>query len=902
MSLCTFLVTEFEKCKEGLKHSYLKRINQKKSTKWPRLGDPTLYVDITIARAAFLPARLNEKHNMGLVGGRDHSYITLDELLKDDYGKTILIEGDPGAGKTTFAFQMCKKWAQSTLLVEDIVFWIPLRHYKSVNTLNELFDKLGYPEMMRYAQQNNGKGLVLILDGWNELPNQLRTSSPFHDIIFGDIRAFKHSTIIVTSRPSCSAEIAEAVEETNSYYRIMGFDYVNAETYIKGYFCDESYTKVFHDFLTNHENLRQPFYNPTSFAIMCFVHRSGGKQVLQTISKFYERFVILHLRSNIPDSFSQDLAKFDTLHDVPEKMKSLFLKFCKIAFDMLIDDKLILHEEELKVLQDDLQLKEFDGFGLLHIDHYTSPLATMEKSYSFIHKVVQEVLAAIFILNTVSIIDDTFENYFYRGSHLQNVFAFVFGLAPKEVLKPLAEKLLQKFKKPDQNIAFLSSVLHCLFEAHDETLCREFGKVFSERKDIHLWTATLFDCLHAGYFIAACGIKRLNVTMHCDYIPSPDYHFEVIAKYLQNASIDIASFRFVKFGEVMSHKGMEQLAKTLSVHHNIHSVELFMIDSDTIHDTDCVTILCDSICKHNLRITYLVLPCTYLSERDFESIGSVLTMCLSLKSLNMFCLPTEHVCLDLSMSFCKALCRTTSLEELVLHPWSLSQADSKVFGNIICKNCSLKELLIQVDTVDCLDPILNGLSSNTSITRFILFLCKISHSDSLGQYLEKCLTSNHSLKILDFNNVLWLPSHLISICIAGTGLCTNTTLVTLGLSGCYIDAEVCQAVCGMLSQNRTLRHLFLNPVHLEKQEAIVLIDSCKCNATLEVLSLVQWPPKNKSHEQGEDPFQYSFSTEINDVLRKIQEHRQDRGEPLLKVYWSVSVFIVLIWYHLILFV
>ena len=196
-------MTVLEKCKHNLKHCYCKRVNQKKSTKWPTLGDPTLYLEVTIVRAKKLSKRFFEEHAMGFVDRSEHSYFTVHELLKDGYGKVNLIEGDPGAGKTTFAFQICKEWAEDKLLTEDIVFWIPLRHYKSVATTNELFDKIGCPEMLIYAKQNNGKGLVLILDGWDELPTHLQAASLFHDIIFGTIGPFSRSTIIVTSRPTC---------------------------------------------------------------------------------------------------------------------------------------------------------------------------------------------------------------------------------------------------------------------------------------------------------------------------------------------------------------------------------------------------------------------------------------------------------------------------------------------------------------------------------------------------------------------------------------------------------------------------------------------------------------------------------------------------------------------------
>ena len=457
-------MTELEKCKDDLKHNYLKNINQKKSTRWPKLGAPTLYVDVTVVRAKILPERFREEHAMGLIKRKDYSYITVDELLKDGYGKRNLIEGDPGAGKTTFTFQICKEWAEGKLLMEDVVFWIPLRHYKSVTTISQLFDVLGYPEILCYAQQNSGKGLVLILDGWDELPNHLQTASVFRDFIFGSIRTFTHSTIIVTSRPNCSSEIAEAVEETNSYYQILGFVQEMAVKYINAYFHDDPpYAKLLLDLLNSNQYLRQHFYIPISVTIMCFVYHSDGEHIPQTLCQLYKRFVLLCLRSHVPDVCLQDLAKFKSIQNLPKRMKPIFDKLCSLAFDMLKDNKLMLNEEEIEVMQDDLdslQLKQFDGFGLLHVDHYTSSLATMETSYSFIHRSIQELLAAIFISNTGSI-SDLLDEYFNERSYLINVFPFLFTLMSKEFLRPLAEKLIQIFNKSNRSglIAFFNFIL-----------------------------------------------------------------------------------------------------------------------------------------------------------------------------------------------------------------------------------------------------------------------------------------------------------------------------------------------------------------------------------------------------------------------------------------------------------
>ena len=887
-------MTELEKCRNDLRQHYCKGINQKKSTRWPnKLGDSALYVDVIVSRAKILPERLYDDHAMSFDNDRVYSYVvTTDELLKDGYGKVILVEGDPGAGKTSFAFRICKEWAENKFLIEDIVFWVPLRHYKSVTTTSELFNKLNYPEMIHYAHQHSGKGLVVIFDGWDELPKHQQTASSFfHGIVFGMTRAFTHSTIIVTSRPTCSVEIAKAVEETNSYYQILGLDKRGVVNYMCNYLDKESLYKFPFHFLTGSEYFCQQFYSPISVEIMCYVYHCDDKQIPDTLSKLYERFIVLYLRSNIPEVCLQDLTEFKTINTIPEKVRPLFHKLCKIAFHMLEDNDEMLNEAELEILHDDLdslQLNQSDGFGLLHIDHYASIMATIESSYSFIHHAVQEFLAAVFVLHTENI-SGVLDKHFYEDSHLLNVFPFLFGLLPKEQLAPLAGKLIQIFKKSGRSIILLSSILHCLFEAHDETLCCEFGQVYNEERDIKLWSSTLLDCHCACYFIATCGIKRLNVNMYCNCLSSPNPYFEVASKYLSSTSINIAGFRIVKFGDVLSHQGMKNLAETLSLQHDILTVELIGFTCAP----DCVTILCDSISKHSHHITSLGLPHGKFNENDLNSIASLLTTCSFLESLHMDTLTScEGAYLDLTSPLCQAMCETKSLQKLYL--WKLSQSESQALGKIINQNCSLKELYISVASADCLDPILNGLSSNISITTFRAWPHKNGTSVTLDQGLENCLTGNHSLIIIDMMinelKVSWSPAQVSSIC---AGLCTNTTsaVVTLDISGSCIDTAACDAVCGMLSMNTTLQNLFLNPVYLEKQEAIGIIDGCEANATLKVLSLVQFHTKTAVYEdQGKKSFWFSDDQGIKLILEQINVHRQEKDEPVLNVCWLVPMY------------
>ena len=862
-----FNPTAIESCKDDLKQRYCNRTSQNKYTKWFDLGFDYVEPIVKVKKV------------------QGDSYITTNDILKDGYKKVVLIEGDPGAGKTTFAFQICKKWAEGELLKEDVVFWVPFRHYKSVTSPSELFEKLGCPEMMSYAQQNKGKGLVLILDGWDELPNHLQTASDsfFRSIIFDSVEPFTYSTIIVTSRPSCSGEIAVAVKETNSYYQILGFDWLKGVNYIKAYFCNERSAESLLAFLNSSEYLCQQFYLPISVAIMRLVYLYG-KQIPRTRSRLYERFVVLCLRSHVPDTCRQDFKKFNEICNIPEKMKPIFDNLCKIAFDMLKDKRLVLYDEEMDVMQDgmdNLQLEQFDGFGLLHIDHCIGEQGTMKACYSFIHRPVQELLAAIFILNA-GITNDVLDEHFYEDSYLLNVFPFLFGLVSKEVVRTLGGKLKEKFIKSGRNNKFLSFILHCLFEAHDETLCHEFGQKFSKKEVFNLSLRSLCDCHCAYYFISKCGVKGLNVTAKHDSTLPADVCFEIMAKYIICStciSDQIASFKCVI--NTLSPKGVDQFAKVLWTQRNLRSL-MFECDSDSVSK------LCDCVSKYNPNITNLRLPQALLNAKDLESVGSLISTCSSLKSLHLASYETAQV-IDLrsSVSFCKAVHKTKSLEKLTMPDWSLSQTNCVVFGNIIRRNCSLKELHMKVATANCLDPILNGLANNRSITSFRVWPRVTGAADGLGDCLKEF---SHPLKTVDFIDilppctmplyVLWSSTQVISIC---TGLHANITVETMDISGCYVDTEAGNAVCGMLSQNTTLKHLFLNPVHLEKQEAIAMIDSCRTNATLELLSLVRWPPKAAVcySKEGENPFQFSTNEEVKSILQMLQQEKDKQFD----VYW-----------------
>ena len=877
-----FAAKGFSKCEGHLKSCYLNRPME--PTKWSKLGGHTLHLDVTIMNARKLQPGFLEEHAMGHVNGvvqQNSPYVTIEDMLHDGNQNIVLIEGDPGAGKTTITVEICRQWAEGNLLTNELVFLVPLRdkRYQKVANLNELFDVLKCSALTEYAEQSYGKELVFVLDGWDELPDDLQSQSFFHDIIFKK-SALTCSTIIVTSRPSCSDHIAEAVQQDH-YYQILGFTPEKVELYIKEYFKSNPQTaNELLNFLKERENLRQHFYLPITLVIVCFVYDKSNSQIPETLSKLYESFVLHCLRPHLSDDNDKKCLK--SLNSMPDKIRPVFSELCRLALHMLNNNQLTFSEDEFGISDEDLRslfpenTEQFDGFGLLHVQHNTTEHAEKEKCYSFIHRAVQELLAAISILESETV-EDTIDKHFREGSYLTNMFSFVFGLIPKKHLRPLAEKLKSLFLKSGKNRRLLSTILCCMFEAQDESLCHEFSQVFSQTNEVNLQLATLLEYRYASYFLSVCYSNNINVDMSRS-TELKDEHAKVLAAYPWNTT-KVSSFKCLV---QLSPEGMKHFAKVLSCHHNLQSVKLYSIG---FHAPDCFRILCNSICQYNPQISDINLPYAKLSIQDLDSLGHLLTTSLSLEGLHLNeCVPAKDVSLISSLTFCDSLCKTSSLKYFCFGSWSLSWVESEAVGKILSENFSLNELhAFQVTTVNCFGPILDGLASNTTVTLFKAWPESTGSSDVLGKCLEKCLRINSSLTSIELvgytdKHVLWSSVQVGAICNA---LQANSTLVTLDISGCLIDKDVHLTICVMLFLNTTLKHLFLNPIQMEKPEAVAIIGGCNFyrNATVEILSLVKWP---------KEKFSFSGSQEVTLALDQVQKSRQEKNKPLLNVVWLVT--------------
>ena len=97
----------------------------------------------------------------------------------------ILVEGAPGVGKTTLAWELRRQWREGNLLQKwELVVFIQLRiqYISSVQSLEQL---LHHPDpdtcnkVCKQLQQELGEGVMLVLDGFDELSEQQCTGMSF---------------------------------------------------------------------------------------------------------------------------------------------------------------------------------------------------------------------------------------------------------------------------------------------------------------------------------------------------------------------------------------------------------------------------------------------------------------------------------------------------------------------------------------------------------------------------------------------------------------------------------------------------------------------------------------------------------------------------------------------------
>ena len=313
----------------------------------------------------------------------------------DQIPMIILVEGHPGIGKTTLAKEICLQWANNKLLTSDkLVILLMLRdpNVQKINNVEQLVEyTLPSGEVLNYVRTTNGDGITFIIDGFDELSNQLRQSSFFRKLIEGDI--LSNSRVVVTSRPSASLCLHDCVHRR---IEVLGFEKSSREQFVdealKPY---PSKRKELKTLLQQNPSIDAMCYIPLNMAIIIFLCHLGPLPPTATemFSSFILHTVCHHLKRM---KIIGESEKLSSTKQLPQSIQEVLDQLQQIAFEGLLQDKIVFMMDELpKLCKDDPTC-----FGLLQsVQCYClEQIGTPTLSFNFLHLGIQEYFAAQYVV------------------------------------------------------------------------------------------------------------------------------------------------------------------------------------------------------------------------------------------------------------------------------------------------------------------------------------------------------------------------------------------------------------------------------------------------------------------------------------------------------------------------
>ena len=696
--------------------------------------------------------------------------IQLEKLIEARCGENcecVLVEGGPGMGKSTLAWQVCHRWGRRELFDQySTVLLLPLRdeRVQQAKQVEDLFFHLRDKKAQKQVKRgiNNGRDTLIILDGLDELPGHLLLKrSIFTDLLSGEVLG--DATILVTSRPSATLQLLTCWKQRMSkHFVIHGFNEWDIEKYAQSILSGEKLTK-FKNHLSIHPHMKSIMYVPLHSAIVMAVYLRH-KQLPTTPTQLYTWLVKTILSQYITDH--PEYSGEDEVHvlglKLPKTVHTYFIQLSKFAFKNVCDRQLIFTDmpEELHDL----------GFT----DSVPELFLPESCSYNFLHLSIQEFLAAYHVSlqspqeqEQLLLIMRSREEH-----HFKNMMRFVAGLTKFEGIRKEAMKQVVVVDKRLQ----LGEAMYCLDDYSLELLYECQNVSVLDKEDTYSanmsWSYQAHHYLALGYCIAnsKCAWK---LSLRGRQPDNKRVNVQMLLQGLQDCKAQpaytIKSIRWTLYSEIYYGKLLDFLKHT-------ESMEL------TPDDQSDLTHFCQWLPTCRLKTLTLLR----LKSHNIEMVS---------RALNA--VPSPKILIMLRSEF--------TLQSM--HAFASMLQQNQSLTTVDIRDCS-----IDSDSACCLA---RALHSNTTLT--VLNMSENSAGESGALAMAEMLTHNTTLT--------WLYMGENSVGERGAlamaeMLKHNTTLTELDTSDDTIGAEGIKALVESLAVNYHLNRLWISYEYKKEVEAL----------------------------------------------------------------------------------
>ena len=306
--------------------------------------------------------------------------------------RVVLIEGEPGIGKTTYCQKLAYDWSVGDIPTEssfpkvDMLLRLTCRDMKTAKIEDAIEDQLlprdvneKDKEIFFYFIRHYQSRILLVLDGLDELPQNL--FEEFLPLIRG--RVLPLTYLIITARHEVGINVRL---HSDALFEIKGYTKEDADSYIKKYFSCHDKSRLAGKLIrkiNDDSQLRELTANALNTALLCLVFEDTGGRLPHNKTMLYCELVDCVLRRYC----SKKEIRLCDKSPIDKYMHQLN-QLGKLALEALLKDQLAFTPGELES-----QSTEFLQLGFLSREASLSKIRP-KPTYTFIHKTFQEFFAA----------------------------------------------------------------------------------------------------------------------------------------------------------------------------------------------------------------------------------------------------------------------------------------------------------------------------------------------------------------------------------------------------------------------------------------------------------------------------------------------------------------------------
>ena len=669
--------------------------------------------------------------------------------------RVVLLEGDPGMGKTTYCQQLAydwateqDKWDESFPKIEVLLL---LRcHDIKLNIWEAIKDQILPDDVDEEAKENffefireNQSEVLLVLDGLDEADELA-----MYDKLVKS-KELPGCHIVLTSRHEAGKKVRRYCD---TQWEIVGFTKEDAKTFIRKYFKNMEHLaeKLLHKlwpepfWSKESTSLAELTKNPLNTALVCILFEDFNGDLPTSRTQLYTEFVLCVLRryesKNGLSSSSEDL--------IAVYKKELILLGC-VALQALCKGELYFEEHEFGGNYT-LLIK----FGFLSIQAGGSKRKSCMRC-GFLHKSFQEFFAGFYlafqILKGDTSCDQAVTDKRYLNE-LKEVFLFMFGVVASQC--------------EETTVSLVNSIT-----AH---------------KNFHFGVAN-------SYLKLACEcILDIECTTYKESLHSRLVHIlgKRLSELLNETSLTQLDLRRNGIGDAFA----ASLSEALTANSSLTNLNL---SGNSIGAVGAAS-LCQALTA-NSSLTNLDLSYNSIGAVGAASLCQALTANSSLTNLD---LSYNSIGAVGAASLFQALTANSSLTNLDLNGNSISAVGAASLSQALRANSSLTNLDLSCNSIDAVGAasLSQALRANSSLTNLNLSVNSIG--DDGAASLSQALRANSSLTNLDLsdNDIGAVGAASLS-----QALTENSSLTNLDLTNNSISAAGAASISEACTINKKVR-------------------------------------------------------------------------------------------------